>query len=105
MIVESREESDGTVVLTILVDSLLSVNAPAFRKEADPALNASTGRVVVDCSAMEFIDSSGVAALLHANKQLPEERRPVCLTGVGRKMLAILEMMYVHRSFDLELRP
>jgi len=104
MIVQPRIESDGTVVLTVMVDSLISVDSPAFKMEADPVILASTGRVEVDCSRLEFIDSSGMAALLHANKLLPAERSPVRLTGVGKKVLTILEMMCVHRSFDLQLR-
>jgi len=104
MIVQPRIESDGTVVLTVMVESLISVDSPAFKKEADPVILASTGRVEIDCSRLEFIDSSGMAALLHANKLLPAERSPVRLTGVGKKVLTILEMMCVHRSFDLKLR-
>jgi len=104
MIVQPRIESDGTVVLTVMVESLIRVDSPTFKKEADSLILASTGRVVLDCSRLEFIDSSGVAALLHANKLLPAERSPVRLTGVGKKVLTILEMMCVHRSFDLELR-
>lgn len=104
MIVQSTVESDGSVVLAILVDNLISMNAPAFREEADRAILASTGRVRVDCSQVEFIDSSGVGALLHLIKLLPEQRRPIRLTGVGAHVLANLELMCVHRIFDLEPR-
>jgi ABC-type transporter Mla MlaB component len=50
---------------------------------------------------LEFIDSSGVGALLHVNRLLSEDRRPVRLTGVGKKVISLLELMHVHRSFDL----
>lgn len=104
MIVHSRIESNGTMVLTVVGDSLTSPNAPAFREEADQAIMASTGRVEVDCSQLEFIDSSGVGAFLHLIRLLPEDRRPVRLRGVGKKVLANLELMCVHRIFDLEPR-
>ena len=126
MIVQTRMESDGTVVLTVVVESLTSANAAEFRDVArsviatsaevvalrgargdlaqttGTALETTAGRVVVDCSQLEFIDSSGVGALLHVNNLLPESRRPVRLTGVGTRVLTTLELMRVHRQFELE---
>ncbi|MCX6878515.1 MAG: STAS domain-containing protein [Verrucomicrobia bacterium] len=101
MIVQSRQENDGTVVLTVVVDALIASRAAQFREEVDRAMVAATGRVEVDCSRLDFIDSSGVGALLHMVKLLPVGRPPVRLTGVGPKVLANLELMCVHRIFDL----
>ena len=97
-------ESDGTMVLSVAVNSLDRVNATEFRETAAQAIAASAGPVVVDCSRLEFIDSSGLGALLHTHNLLPEARRPVRLVGVGLKVLTILELMQVHRIFDLEAR-
>jgi anti-sigma B factor antagonist len=105
MTVESKTENDGTVVLTVTVQTLDRSNASSFREVAAQAITASTARVTVDCSRMEFIDSSGLGALIHTHNQLPEDRRPVRLTGVGTKMLTLLEFMQVHRIFELEPRP
>jgi anti-anti-sigma factor len=104
MIVNPSIESNGTLVLTIVVDSLTSPRSAEFRAQADQAVVDSAGRVEVDCSQLEFIDSSGVGALLHLIRLLPEQRRPVRLTGVGKTVLANLELMCVHRIFDLEPR-
>jgi anti-sigma B factor antagonist len=104
MIVKSRQESDGTVVLTVVVASMDRSNATEFREVAAQAIEASMGPVVVDCTRLEFLDSSGLGALLHAQKLLPEERRPICLRGVGSKVLTLLELMQVHRIFALEPR-
>lgn len=104
MIVQSKNESDGTLALSVTVDSLDRSNAPDFREATAPAIAASTGLVVVDCSLLEFIDSSGLGAILNIHNLLPEHRRPVRLTKVGTKVLASLELMQVHRIFDLEPR-
>lgn len=104
MIVHSSIESNGTLVLTVVVESLTSPHAAEFRAQADRAVLASAGRVEVNCAKVEFIDSSGVGALLHLIRLLPEQRRPVRLTGVGKTVLANLELMCVHRIFDLEPR-
>lgn len=97
-------ENNGTVVLTLLVDSLDRINAPEFRAEAGQAVAASTGQVVIDCANLEFLDSSGLGAFLHVHNSLAEPRRPVRLTQVGTKVFAILELMQVHRIFELETR-
>jgi|GEM_PF-1027289 len=102
MIINTRMEDDGSVVLTITERSLTNANATEFRELAKPEIEASSGEIVVDCSGVEFIDSSGVGALLHVNSLMPTDRRPVRLVGVGKKLLASLELMRVHRQFALE---
>lgn len=105
MIVESSMESDGALTLTVMATTLTSSEAAEFRETARSAIEGASGRVVVDCSQLEFVDSSGVGALLHVNNLLPEARRPVCLANVGPKVLATLELMRVHRQFELQPRP
>ena len=97
-------QSDGSVMLTVMVKTLTVANASEFRVLARPVIEASSGGVVVDCSELDFIDSSGVGAFLYANSLLPELRRPVRLIGVGPQVLASLELMMVHRQFDMEPR-
>ena len=101
MIIQHNKNTPGVLVLAVTVGSLDISNAAAFREETSSLVSASTGVVEVDCSKLEFIDSSGVGALLHVNRLLSEDRRPVRLTGVGKKVISLLELMHVHRSFDL----
>ena len=104
MTAQASKQDNGTVVLTVVVQTLDRTNASELREVAAQAIAASTGRVVVDCSQLEFIDSSGLGAFLHMHNLLPEDRRPVRLSGVGTKVLTILELVQVHRIFDLEPR-
>jgi len=75
--------------------------AAGFRQYVADALEGSDGRVTIDCSPVEFIDSSGVGALLHVNNLLPEERRPVILKGVAPSVLSVLELVRVHGFFEI----
>lgn len=102
MIIKYTNKTPDVLVMTVLANSLDVTNATAFREEASPLVADSNGKVEVDCSRLEFVDSSGVGALLHANRLLSVERRPVCLTGVAPKVMAQLELMHVHRSFVFE---
>ncbi len=101
MIIQKRAGFDGALILTPKAESLDMANAASFREQYASLIEGSTGPVTVDCSYLEFIDSSGVGAFLHANKLLPDDRRPIHLTGVGGKVLTLLELMHVHRSFHI----
>lgn len=90
------------MVMTVLVDSLDRLSVPEFRAEATKAVADSEGRLEIDCSTLQFIDSSGLGAFLHAHNLLGEGRQPVRLSGVGSEVLTILELMQVHRLFELQ---
>ena len=102
MTVQPEFEHDGSIKLTILVQTLDRSNAADLRETAARVITAATPRMEVDCSRLDFIDSSGLGALIHTHNLLAESQRPVRLTGVGPKMLALLEFMQVHRIFELE---
>ena len=104
MIVRPNKDTDGTMVLVLAVESLDRLNVGEFREEAAKAVAGSSRRVAVDCSILEFLDSSGLGAFLHVHNLLPEDRRPVILAGVGPKVLTILELMQVHRLFEMQPR-
>lgn len=104
MIVKANTDSEGLTTLSVLVDSLDRMNVAEFREEAAKAVTSSTGRIAVDCSTLEFLDSSGLGSFLHVHNLLPEERRPVILTSVGPKVLTILELMQVNRLFEMQTR-
>lgn len=95
-------KNDPEGVSITIEDSVLDRSISGeFRHYAADALEGVNGRVSVDCSAIDFIDSSGVGALLHVNNLLPEERRPVILTGVSSSVLSVLELVRVHRLFEI----
>lgn len=102
MTVQSKSEHDGSLVMTVMVPTLDRNNAVDFREAAAKAITPDVPRVIVDCALLDFFDSSGLGALIHTHNLLSDQQRPVRLTKVGPKMLTLLEMMQVHRIFDLE---
>ncbi len=102
MTIETTVDNDGTLRLILSGATLDRALAPKFREDAAKAIQSTQGAVEIDCTPLEFIDSSGVGALLHAHNTLTQERRPIRLVGVGRNVLTILELMQVHRVFDVQ---
>jgi anti-sigma B factor antagonist len=74
--VEYRDASSGTLAVGVFDDASNRViqvggeldlaTVPTLEEELDSALNGPSAAVVVDLSDLEFIDSTGIAALLRA---------------------------------------
>jgi anti-sigma B factor antagonist len=90
----------ATVNLTLAINQL---DAPASQQVKEKLrslpLDGIT-RVVIELGTVEFIDSSGVGALLTLCKWLPPGA-VVQLTGVQPEVRAVLELLRLHRVFEI----
>ena len=76
--------------------------AESFNKELNSVWNDKIDSAVVDLRAVQFIDSSGIGALLALRKRMPEESPEVTLLGPQISITSVLEMLRLHRVFRLE---
>jgi anti-sigma B factor antagonist len=56
--------------------------------------------LVIDFSGVEYIDSSGLGALLLAHRQLRDHSIPILLSGVQDSIFHLFEMLNLHDLFD-----
>jgi anti-anti-sigma factor len=56
--------------------------APQVRLELHHAINSGGADLVVDCSELTFIDSTGIALLLEANRLLEVDGRNLLIVNV-----------------------
>ncbi|HTL84796.1 MAG TPA: STAS domain-containing protein [Acidimicrobiia bacterium] len=56
--------------------------APQVRLELRHAINSNGADLVIDCSELTFIDSTGIAVLLEANRLLEVDGRTVLIVNV-----------------------
>ena len=75
--------------------------ARELREELAMIWRPDVGDVIVDLSRVEFIDSSGMGALLSIHRRLPEKHAPVRLINVRPAVQSVLELVRLHRVFDL----
>lgn len=67
-----REETRGDVVVCTVVDARLEArNSFALKRHLQERLKGLVGRYVLDLSTVEFIDSSGLGALIGGLKAAP----------------------------------
>ena len=76
-------------------------NAAALGDEIDKITATKPERVLVDLSALELIDSSGVAALVKLYKGVRSIGGAVMITGARDQPLAIFKLLRMDKVFNL----
>src|SRR5829696_2887032 len=90
--------ADTLVEIAIGVRRLDAAAAPAFKQEAAGALVKRPSRLVLDLSAVEFVDSTGLGALVGLLKQMAPGAR-VALVGVRPAVQRLLQITRLNSLF------
>jgi anti-sigma B factor antagonist len=91
------ETIDGACIVR-LAGELDLYNAPAVRDALTEISADGPGRVIVDLSEVEFIDSTALGVLIEARTKLPN-RRGLLLAGPGLETRRALEISGLDRHF------
>jgi anti-sigma B factor antagonist len=87
---------------TLLVRGSLDINsAPALAERIDELLATRPGRVVVDLSGLDLIDSSGVAALVKLYKGIRAQHGQLEMKGTRDQPLAIFKLLRMDKVFGI----
>lgn len=88
---------------TVLAPSgrLNMVSAPRFKSCVDEEVGAGNARLVVDLSGVEFIDSSGLGAIVGGLKAARQAGGDLRIAAAGEQVRAVLELT----NLDRILRP
>lgn len=92
---------NGKLNVTVLVSRLDAAIARDFKAGVEAAWMAGLTQVEIDLGAVEFVDSSGIGALLSVYRKLPPGVGATRLTKVRPEVLAVLELLRLHRVFEL----
>lgn len=95
------EQRDAHTVLR-LVGELDVAAAPPVREALMAAIDSGSRHVVVDCSALDFLDSSGLGVLVAARTRARGAGGSLLLTGVQPPLERLLAVTGVDRLFRLE---
>lgn len=93
--------NDGTLELVIKAQRLDAVIAPDLKNECATLWRPSIQRVIADLAAVDFLDSSGVGALLSIYKRLRPETASLQLVRVRPAVHSVIELLRLHRIFDV----
>lgn len=97
----SHVEADSAcTVLRPAGPRLDAAAAPSFKGSVIDALAVGRQRLVVDLSAIEMVDSSGLGALINAHKSVGSGGRLV-VCGASPKVLALFKLTRLDKVFTL----
>lgn len=86
----------------VTVRGSLDINsAPALSELIDKVVATRPGKVTVDLSALDLIDSSGVAALVKLYKGVRSGGGAFAISGARDQPLAIFKLLRMDKVFNL----
>lgn len=95
-----NEQTQGAVMVLGPDGALSQDDAEQFKGRLDHALAESAGRVVVDLSAVPFVDSRGLEVLVEANDVLADGGRSLKLCGINETIREVLDLTGIALRFD-----
>lgn len=95
------EEIDGKLVAT-LIGELDTSAAPETEKALQPLLDSKGKDIVIDCTELEYIASSGLRLLLGILKQAQEVGSRVVLKNVNDVVKDVLDLTGFVSIFEFE---
>ena len=94
-------ESSGDVLKVSLVNELAAANASEFRDRLRAELEEVHRIIEIDLSQAQYLDSSGLGALLSLHKTMRDREGSVRLVYPTPNIRKILELTRLHRLFEI----
>jgi anti-sigma B factor antagonist len=91
---------DGVLVIELRHDTLDASNVSVFRDQIQHFFQSHT-RVVLDLSGVQFVDSSGLGALISCLRVLNNKQGDFKLCAMTTTVRALFELMRMHRVFNI----
>ena len=93
----------GTALkLSVRARRLDAASARDFKLECEAAWQANIAAVEIDLGLVDFVDSSGIGALLSVYKKLPAQSSGVKLLRVKPAVQSVIELLRLHRIFEVQ---
>jgi anti-sigma B factor antagonist len=93
---------NGSVVIFTLKERRLDASiSPELKGEFLILCTPQTKDLIIDLSAVEFCDSSGLSALLIAERRMREHGGTVRLAGLQKKVLNLIRISHLDRAFSI----
>ncbi len=99
LLIESRTEDDR-LILTLRGELDLT-SVPQFERELRDAEAANPARLVIDLSGLDFMDSTGLGALLQARERAKDDHE-LSLRRGPRQVQRVLELTKTLEVFTFE---
>lgn len=93
---------DGTLQLVVKVKRLDASVAREFKNELQAAWTDKVRAVTIDLGDVEFVDSSGIGAMLGVFRRLGTQNASVRLLKVRAPVQSVIELLRLNRVFEVQ---
>ena len=97
---EIQEQQHGAVTVLKPQGPLIQADAEQFKMAFSAAVGQSLGRLVVDVSAVPFVDSRGLEVLVEANSYLAQSGQAMRLCGANETLREVLDLTGLTSLFE-----
>jgi anti-sigma B factor antagonist len=95
-----KQACDGTLILHVEARRIDASVAMEFKDAIVSVIDEGNHELVIDLSQVEFLDSSGLGAIVGALKYLGHKGNLV-LTGLSRSVLRVFELTRMDKVFRI----
>lgn len=95
-----QESREGAVTVLKPLGPLVLGDADEFRRRLEEVLQRSLGRLVVDASAVAYVDSLGLEALVGVTDGLAEGGQALRLCGTNETLREVLDLTELGDRFE-----
>ena len=96
----SREAADGGRAIRLRVVGEIDMStAPTFEEALSSALDEEPERLMIDLSELNFMDSSGLNALVRARNAMDDTGIELVISGVSDQVRRLLEVSGLMTAF------
>lgn len=99
---EFKKKGEKTLLIKINSTRFDASFTGAFKDKINETVTDNLIRVEVDFSGVEFIDSSGIGALLSIQKKLSPNCEPMTLINANKSIVSVIELLRLHRVFRIQ---
>ncbi|MEE9211285.1 MAG: STAS domain-containing protein [Phycisphaeraceae bacterium] len=97
---EIHEQQHGAVTVLKPNGPLIQTDADQFKQRFNAALGQSLGRLVVDTSAVAFVDSRGLEVLVEATTDLAQSGQALRVCGTNETLREVLDLTGLAPLFE-----
>lgn len=97
---QSTKELTEVTVVAVPGPRLDSSNTKKFKSATMPVVEGST-RLIVDMSAVQFVDSSGLGTILSFLRQVTAKGGDLKVCGLSKAVRALFELVRMHKVIEI----
>jgi anti-sigma B factor antagonist len=93
-------EGENVAIVQVAAPTMDASNAAQFKSSLAP-LCVDGSKIILDLSAVKFVDSSGLGAMLSCLRKLNAIGGDLKLCGMNKPIRALFELVRMHRVFEI----